>query len=232
MAIYYIVPKWFFGVDIALEMLFLIATLAVGIASYKIYRISREKSMHSFSISFFFIAASYLAWMIINIIALSSFQKFPHIFTLQEIFLIGAIGLYAHILLFSVGLITLTYATLPKKDSRVYYLLLGLGLSAIVASTNKIITFRVISVFLLSSIVYHFFMQWREHRSKNLFYSFAAFTILLASNLEFAFSTNYYLAYVVGHILELAAYIIILRNLIKITLVKKPNSNEQKKNKT
>ena len=232
MAISYIVPTWFFGADIALELIFLIITLTVGIISYKIYKISKEKSMRSFSTSFFFIAASYLAWMIINMIALSRFQKYPYIFSIQEIFLIGAIGIYAHILLLTIGLITLAYATLPKKDSRVYYLLLGLGLSAIVASTNKIITFRVISVFLLSIVVYHFFIQWREHKNKNLFYSFIAFTLLLLSNLEFAFSTNYYQAYVIGHLFEFAAYSIILRNLVKVTLMKKTYSNEQKKNKT
>ena len=228
----YIIPAWFFGIDISLELIFFIITLAVAIASYKIYRISEEKSMRCFSISFLFISLSYLVWAVINTIALSHLQEFPTLASLQKIFSISAIGLYAHILLLTVGFVTLAYAFLPKKNPRVYYLLLGLGLTAIVASIDKIMTFRIIAVFLLSSVIYNFFVQWREHRNQNLFFSFVAFVLLAFGNIEFALSESYYSAYVVGHILELAAYLIILRNLIKITFLKKSSSNEQKKNKT
>jgi len=229
---HYIVPAWFFGIDIALELVFFIITLAVAIASYKIYRISREKSMQCFSASFFLISLSYLVWALINTFALSNLQEFPEKFSLQEILSISAMGFYMHILLLTVGFVTLVYAVLPKKSLRVYYLLLGLGLTAIVANTDKVITFRIVSVFLLSSIVYHFFVQWREHNNKNLLYTFVAFILLSFGNIEFALSESYYSAYVIGHLFELAAYLIILSNLVKITFIQKTPSNEQKKNKT
>ena len=229
---HYIIPAWFFGIDISLELIFFAITLAVAITSYKIYRISKEKSMQCFSISFFLISLSYFVWALINAIALSHLQEFPTLYSLQRIFSISAIGLYAHILLLTIGFITLAYAILPKKNPRVYYLLLGLGLTAIVASSDKIITFRILAVFLLSSVIYHFFIQWREHRNSNLLYSFVAFLLLALGNIEFALSESYYSAYAVGHILELLAYLIILRNIVKITFIKKTTSNEQKKNKT
>ena len=227
MALQYTIPSWLFGIDITLELIFWIITLAVAIIAYKVYKISRENSMKCFSIGFLLVSLSYLVWAIINIFALSEFMEF----SLQKAFSIGIVGIYAYILLLSIGLITIAYAILPKKNSRVYYIMLGLGLIAIVSSANKIITFRAVSVLLLSVIVYHFFVQWREHKSKNLLYSAIAFSLLLLSNLEFALSANYYTAYVVGHFLELAAYSIILRNLVKIAFIGKTSSNEQKKNK-
>jgi hypothetical protein len=135
--------------------------------------------------------------------------------------LIGTLGIYAHMLLLAIGLITLVYATLGIKSPRTYYLMLGLGLVAVVASFNKIATFQIVSVFLLSYIVYHFFLQWQEHKNKNVLYTFIAFALLLASNLVFAFAGNYYSSYVIGHIFELFAYLIILKNLITINFAKK-----------
>jgi len=188
--------------------------------------------MKCFSIGFLLISLSYLVWAIINVLALSSLQQLPAELSLQKAFALGVLGIFLHMALYSIGLITLTYATITKRNPKIYYLLLGLGLTAIVASANKIITFRIVSVFLLSAIVYHFFVKWKENGNRNLFYSFIAFSLLLLSNLEFALATNSYMAYTVGHFLELAAYLIILRNLVKITIVNRSHPNEQKKNKT
>jgi hypothetical protein len=217
----YLVPQWFFGFDIALEVLFGIITLIVAISAYRIYKISEEKSMKNFGTGFLFVALSYIAWAIVNLNLLIEAHEGPMGISPMTFVLVGSIGIYAHMLLLAIGLITLVYATLGIKSPRTYYLMLGLGLLVVVSSFDKITTFRIISVFLLSYIVYHFFLQWREHKNKNLLYNFIAFTLLLASNLDFAFAGNYYSSYVIGHVLELFAYLIILKNLITINFAKK-----------
>lgn len=217
----YIVPDWFFGFDIAMEILFGIITLAVAISAYRIYKISRDRSTKNFGTGFLLISLSYLAWAALNFFALTKIDDGLREFALERFALFGAIGLFAHIILLAVGLITLVYATLRIRSLKVYYLLLGLELLVIASSYDRVITVRIISVFLLSYLAYHFFVEWRTHRNSNIFYSFAAFALLLLSNLDFAFSTNYYQAYVLGHILELGAYILILKNLISTAWVKK-----------
>jgi hypothetical protein len=220
----YLVPQWFFGFDIGLEILFGIITLFVALSAYKIYKISKEGSMKNFGTGFLLVACSYIAWAIVNLSLFFQMQQGPMGpmgIPPMDFVIISSLGIYAHMILLAIGLITLVYATLGTRSPRTYYLLLGLGLVAVVASFDKIATFRIVSVFLLSYVVYHFFIQWQEHRNKNLLYSFIAFALLLASNLDFAFAGNYYGAYVIGHALELFAYLIILKNLISINFAKK-----------
>jgi hypothetical protein len=219
----YLVPQWFFGFDIGLEILFGIITLVVALSAWRIYKISKENSMKNFGTGFMFVALSYIAWAIVNLSLFFQAHKGPGPMGIppMDFMIISSLGIYAHMILLAIGLITLVYATLGVKSPRTYYLMLGLGLVAVVASFDKIATFRIVSVFLLSYIVYHFFLQWREHRNKNLFYTFIAFTLLLASNLDFAFAASYYDTYVIGHIFELFAYLIILKNLISINFSKK-----------
>jgi hypothetical protein len=217
----YLVPNWFFGFDIGLEILFGIITLAVALSAWRIYKISEEKSMKNFGTGFLFVALSYIAWAIVNLSLFFQVHQGPMGIPPMDFVIIGSLGIYAHMLLLAIGLITLVYATLGSSSLKTYYLMLGLGLVAVVASLDKIATFRIISVFLISYIVYHFFLQWREHKNKNLFYTFIAFTLLLLSNLDFAFFGNYYSSYVIGHFLEFFAYLIILKNLITINFAKK-----------
>jgi hypothetical protein len=219
----YLIPDWFFGIDIALEILFGIITLAVAFYSLKLYKISQEKSLRDFGFGFILISLSYILWAVLNAFVVSKAAGGLREISFENIAIIGAVGIYAHMLLLTAGFITLAYTTFRTKNSRVYYLLLGLGLLVIASSLNKIETFRILSVFVLSFIAYHYLIEWREHKGKNLFCSLAAFSLLLLSNFDFVFSQNYYQAYVIGHILEFGAYALMLRNLIKSSSAFKKN---------
>ena len=59
MAGLYIIPEWFLGYDIALNLLFGIITLIVSLYAFKIYRLSSLKQSKLFGISFSFISISY-----------------------------------------------------------------------------------------------------------------------------------------------------------------------------
>lgn len=223
MAHLYIVPQWFFGIDISMEILFGIITFLVAFSAYKIYKISKEKPLQFFGMGFLLISISYFAWALMNIFALSTIRDGLRDISFDKMVSLAAIGMFSHMFLLTIGLVTLVYATLSIKNPRIYYLLLGLGLLVLAASYDRLVTFRILSVFLLSYLTYHYFVAWRERKGKNLLCSFIAFALLLFSNLDFAFSASYYQTYVVGHILQFGAYMLILKNLIKVNLTKKPS---------
>lgn len=216
----YIVPDWFFGFDVTMELIFGIITLAVAVMASRIYKISKENSMKNFSVGFFFISISYLVWAAINLFIVSRTEGGLLELEFEKIAIIGFIAIYSQIILFILGLATIVYATLASKKPRLYYLIAGLSLLVVASSLNKLVSFRILSVFLLTYLTYHFFTEWQHHKNKNLVLMFIAFTLLLISNLNFIFSTSYYQAYVIGHILELCAYLLIFRNLIKTSFKK------------
>jgi hypothetical protein len=221
MAHLYLIPAWFFSFSILMEILFGIITLAIAIIAYRTYKISQEKSMRNFSIGFLLISLSYLIWAATSTFVVSKIQdNILEIFT-DNVTIASALGVYAHMFLLTIGLVTIVYSMLSIKKPEVYYLLLGLSFLVIASSFNRLITFRIVAVFLLSYLVYHFFVQWQEHKSTNLLCSFIAFALLLLSNLDFAFSASYYQAFVIGHIIELVAYGILLKNLVATTIIRK-----------
>ncbi len=215
MTYFYIIPNWFLGFDSTLELLFGIITLFIaGIAAY-IYKITREKNIGYFSIAFFLISASYLIWATINLLVVSKLAEGVPLLTLENLSHIWRLGLYGYMALFTAGLVTLVYATLNIKRSDIYHLMIGLPLIAIAGSLQKLIIFRIVAVFLLSFIVYHYLLEWIDRKNNKTLLVLFAFSFLLASNVGLIFSPFYTSPYVVSHIIELGAYTLFTISLLR-----------------
>jgi hypothetical protein len=219
----YFVPKWFFGYDIAMELIFTIVTLAVAYYSFKVYNIYKQRASKLFGIAFIFIAASYFLWVLINLFLLSQINESTEGITINQANIVGLIGLYAYMLLFVIGLSILTYITLKVKGKRIFAFILLMSLFAILISYNKTVAFHIVSSILLVFIVFHYMTEYSQNKNKKTLIVLLAFLFMLCTSINFIFlSINYYY-YVSGHLLNLIAYGLILTNLLII------RKNEQKK---
>jgi len=215
MAYSYIIPSWFFGLGVGLEILFGVVSLAVAITAYSCYKISEQKSLRRFSLGFSLISLSYLIWAGINLIVSRPLGNGFRIFSPDGLPWAYLASTYLHMGLFIAGLVTLAYTTLKVEKGNIYYLLLSLGLLVIASSYNKLITFRILSVFLLIFISYHYMTEWTQNKNKKTIMTMIAFILLLLSNTDFIFSEQFYISFIIGHLLELGAYAIILFGLVK-----------------
>jgi hypothetical protein len=152
----YSVPQWFFGFDIAMELLFAIIALILSAFAYKVYKASEHKEVKLFSISFLLISLSYFVWAWTNSFLLEHLSNEVLEISLKNLLSIDYILSLTHMGLFIAGLITLAYATLEIETARGYYLLLGIGLIGLVSSSLPWVTYQIISIFILSGIVYHY----------------------------------------------------------------------------
>ncbi len=211
----YIIPNWFFGFDIGMEVLFGLVTLAVSIFAFKIYKISKEKKIRDFSLGFLLISLAYIIWAVTNLILVKDIGNGFHQLVSVGIPVGYITAIYVHMILFVSGLITLAYVTLKIEKGQAYYLLLSLGLLAIVSSLNKLITFRIVSAFLLIFITYNYLKEYNEKKNKKTFWILTSFTILMISSLDFIFVQYNPFFYVIGHVLELIAYTTMLTALFK-----------------
>ena len=211
----YVIPQWFFGFDIGMEILFAIITCLVAVFAFKINKVTKERKIWLLGVAFLLMGLSYIFLGVINYwFAQIASEQFREV-SIGEIQTVGIVGVYLYMILFTSGLVTLGYLTAGMKKGKTYYLLFGLSLLVIASSFYKLITFRILAVFLLSFIAYQYFDDYLKNKNKKEFWILLSFTILFLSSVCFIFSPVYYPAYIVGHLFELLAYIIMLVVLIK-----------------
>ncbi len=217
MAVVYIVPKWFFGYDVALEIMFAIVTLLVSWYAFKVYKLTDHDQPRYVGAGFLFIGLSYFAQSLLNLVLLSGidFDLYRGQY-LQLANFLSVIGLYTHMVFFLVGLIIITYMTLRTKNTATLSLLFALSLVVIFFSTQRVFLFNVLSCVFLAFIAFYYMALYKKKRYTNLLWVLIAFVLLFLASVHFAFAVHHPLLYVIAHIVELVAYLLILTDLILV----------------
>jgi hypothetical protein len=212
----YLVPTWFFGYDVALELLFAVITLAVSIYALRLYRLSGQKQSRFFGLGFLFISASYFVQSFINFAIISKLnENICTVLKINSIALWNYIGMNIYAVLFLSGLITLVYTTFKIDNPKLYSLLLLTLLASMLSNPNMLHVFHLISSILLVYLVMHYLMTYLKKKKSRVTLVLVAFIFILFGNVHFIFSINHSPYYVIGHLLELVGYICILTNLVR-----------------
>lgn len=210
----YVVPQWFFGFGIAMQLLFAIVTLLVAFYSFKIYRISRQIESIIFGSGFLSISLSYIIKAIASIFVISEIKEGLLGLKIESINGIGSIGVYAHIILYILGLVTISYVTFKIKSKRAYSLLLFTNIAVILMSGDKATAFNLLSSVLIFYISAHYALEYQKSRNPKTLSILIAFIFLFLSGIEYLFSANIYGNYIISQFVELVAYMLILIGLI------------------
>lgn len=213
----FLVPRWFFGYDIAFELAFAIISLLVSIYAFKIYKLTENRQIRLFGIAFMLFSISYFLQSILNYAILQQLSdRLCYVFHMCNVPTLNFIGIYIHFIFFLSGLITLNYITLKIKSKKTFSMILIIITLSVISSANKIYLFYLISSILLIYIVWHYLKNFLKNKKFKNLIVLIAFVFLLFGNIHFIFSVNHSLFYVLGHALELIAYLLILLNLILI----------------
>lgn len=214
MGFLYLVPHWFFGFDIFLEFIFALVTLGVALYSLRIYSLSGQNECRVFGAGFIFISLAHFLWAGVNLFIASRVSEGRLVLSLDQLSVLGALGVYSYVLLSTVGFATLAYMTLGSRKQRTYVLICTLSLLAIVFSQYKALAFYFVSSFLLLFVVAYYIDVYRStHKTSNFLVLFATIFIFLGT-VDFIFATLQEVHYVIGHILYLFGYALILISFI------------------
>lgn len=206
-------PTWFFGYDIALELIFAIVSLVVSIFAFKIYKATDQKPVKLFGTSFLFISLSYFMQSLFNFLIISKLnEQVCVIVKMQSVYLFDTIGMFTHMIFMIVGLVILTYMSFKSEKKSLLMLLLVISLLSIFLSRNKLYMFFLFSSIYLIFIAWHFISNYLRNKQKKTLLIAIAFLFILFGNIHFLFSVSHQLMYAIGHILELLAYLLILWN--------------------
>lgn len=213
----YTLPSWFFGYNIGLELAFAIITLIVSFFAFKIYRLTDQRQSKLFGYSFLFISAAYFLESLLNFLIVSKLNDNISIFLkMQDVFVLNNAELFTHMLMFMMGLLTLTYMTLKTKNTRTFIILIAITILALIFSTNRLYLFYLIATVLLIFICIHYVQNYFKNKQTNTLLVLTAFLFLLFGHFHFIISVDHALFYIIGHFLELAAYLLILANLLLV----------------
>lgn len=213
----YMSPKWFYGYDIGLELIFAIITIAVALFAYKIYKATNQNYAKYLSIAFFLIGISNIIQSIINFLIVSKFnENICNMMKIQSITHFNTIAIYTHMLLFTLGLVFLIYMILKIERKSILLLLTTISILAMLLSENVLYTFYILSSSYLLIISGYFIRNYLKNKNTKTLLIAVAFLFLLVGSVHFLFSINHQLFYAIGYILEFVAYILILSNLVMV----------------
>ncbi len=210
-----LVPDWFFGYDIILELIFVAITLAVSWYAFKTYKLTGESRSKLFSISFILISLGYFALSLVNFVVfyraetgISNYLNFLKIQVFEQI------GIYIYMILFLSGLLTLAYMTFEKRSKKMYVTLFSLLFVSFVLTAEISFFFYIVSAIFLMVILWYYVKNYLEKKRLNTGLVMSAFILLFIGRSQFIFSQIDKVFYPLGHFLELAAYILILSSLV------------------
>ena len=217
MANIYLVPEWFFGYDVMLELAFAVITLIVSIYAFKIWKLSGQRQSKLFGIAFLFISISYFIQSFLNFAIISQLnENICTALKINSVNVLNSIGLYAYMLFFITGLVTLAYIALKVKNVKAYSLLFAVIIFSLLFNSNNLYLFYFLSSVLLAYVFIHYFVNYLTNKKLNTLLVLIAFAFLLFGSIHFIFSVDHGLYYAMGHFLELIAYMLILVNLVLV----------------
>jgi hypothetical protein len=207
MAYLYLSPDWFLGYDVALELLFALVSLLVGILALRVHKESGQPFVKLFGAGFIFIAASYFLHALFNLIIISEARQNPYLaINFITYAYLKTLGFYAHLFFMTLGLSILAYMTFKTDKQQLFWLLFLLSLAGITLSKNDLYTFYITTTILTFFISLHFTINFVRNKNTKTFLVFLAFLLLFISKLHFVFSIHNNMLYALGHIIELIAY--------------------------
>ena len=210
-------PPWFFGYDAILEFVFAVVSLVIALFAFKIYKVSDQKQVKLFGIAFLFVSLSYFTQSLFNYLIISRTNAtICRALNWWSVALFDTLGLYVHMGLMIIGLIILVYMSFKTEKQRILWLLLATSLLILLLSANRVYIFFLLSSVYLLFITWHFVENYLSNRKTRTLLVAVAFLFLLFGNIHFIFSVDHQLFYVIGHFLELCAYLLILWNFFLV----------------
>ncbi|NOX71735.1 MAG: hypothetical protein GXO64_03495 [Candidatus Micrarchaeota archaeon] len=216
-------PKWFYGIDIAFEVVSIIVALLISFYSYKLYKVSRKKEHKYFFIFFLMIAASFVFKIMTNFDLYFEVLKTMHIGsihiqyiqkTISSVYRFGGLFMYRLLTaLFAYGLYMLAYKKRDRKD--IFIFVYFITILAFMSYYGYFL-FHLTLIIIMMFVSAYYWKNWHRHRSLNSKFVSSGFILLTASHIVFALVQLELTLYVVAESLQLGGFILLLLAFLSV----------------
>ncbi|HLC54244.1 MAG TPA: hypothetical protein VJK07_01305 [Candidatus Nanoarchaeia archaeon] len=210
----YIIPRWFFGFDVVLELLFGVATLAVALYAFRIYSISRERQCQTMGIGFLSTSLAYFVWAGVSLLLI--IENSTGRVSLEQLTRTGLIGVFSYVFFSLIGLSVLVYMTFPSRPKRLFSLIGTLVLLVLIFSQQKSLAFYFVSAFLTFFVLSHYVQKYARSRRTTTLLVMLGFAFIFLGMLDFTLASVREVHYVIGHVLLLIGYMLVMASLLVV----------------
>jgi hypothetical protein len=211
-------PKWFLGIGMSLELLFALVTILIAFFAYRTYKIAKQREILLFSIAFFSIGIGYLQEVIYNSSLIFGFTRtslIPIIGSSANFLNLGLMVGLIHMITFIFGLSLLIYTIWPKRNKKLFGVIVGLALIGLLTSGNVILTFFLITSLMFFTLTLHYYQIFERKKTKYSLYLFMGFFALFLGHIQLAAATNLSMLFIASHITTFFGFLLLLINLLR-----------------
>ncbi|MEW6062866.1 MAG: hypothetical protein AB1571_00640 [Nanoarchaeota archaeon] len=214
-------PIWFYKLDTIIQFFGALVALLISYYTYKAYKLSSKKAHLYFSIAFALLGLNLIiysivlpAWMVVY--AGSGF--IVDIFSLPVLLLGSKILniLYVFSYLMAYSLLIFVYSKIERKSmialTALFTLVISIYSSIIYSSysTQIFMAFNIISLMLLSIIVFFTYKNYMQKKNRSSFLVLSAFLLIAVSHLLMLFESFNNAFFLSAHVAQLLGYISLL----------------------
>jgi len=216
-------PKWFYGKDIAIDLVAIIILTFIAFYSIRCYRLNKKnKNYLSFAASFLLLALSFLFKILTNFtLYYYSVEtrnlgfitvSYNALRSSDILFFIGSI-MYRALMLF--GLYVL-YSVYQKQSSSNIFIIFYLLVISVYFSRSVYFIFHLTSLIFLVFITYSYYQNYVRSRNNFTKYLFASFAIITLSEVFAIFVKLNLVLYAVAEIVQLIGYVCLLAVFVMV----------------
>ncbi len=211
-------PPWFFRLDVVFQFIALLIVLFIGLYSFKIYKLTKNKNYMYLFLGFLSLSIAFLFKTFINLTLSYHFlAKFNLIRENPTLYLVQVFALLFFVLFTLMGYLILVSLTHKVTNLKLISLLLLLMVSGVIASQNSQNFFNFLAfLLLLFYVAPYFYKNYKTTLSLKSFLVFVCFFLLAISHLMFLFEIVSKQLYVIGAFLMVISYLMLLINLILV----------------
>jgi len=217
-------PPWFYGKDIAIDILSAIVVLLIGVFSFKNFLLDKKNKRHFFlSCAFILLGLSFITKIVVNILTHTqgwlSKQFWLSILGTEIIKPYGflsAIGFLLYALLTLFGFYIL-YVLSSKDELSMNYVIIAYFILVSTYFTRFTYFIIYITAFIfLFAITRRYFLCYNETKYKNTLYLGISFGVITLSQFVFIFTSSNHAIYVLAELIQLVGYLFLLYTFVMV----------------
>ena len=207
-------PKWFFGVDASLFAFAALIAICVAFASFRLYKMTKERKYAFFTASFVLLTLSFLSRAIADMLLEEVVMSVPA----NMAGLVFFYGYVLHILLALTAYLLLIIITYKITDKRIIALLFLVLVPSMLLSGSYYLSFYGLSTIFLAFIAAAYYQNYKKVCSTASCLVFISFVLLALAQVQFLLEAVKITFYVTAHITQAVGFLLILAALIKTLL--------------
>ncbi|HHE36333.1 MAG TPA: hypothetical protein ENL16_00785 [Candidatus Woesearchaeota archaeon] len=217
-------PPWFYGKDIAIDILSAIVVLLIGVFSFKNFLLDKKNKRHFFlSCAFILLGLSFITKIVVNILTHTqgwlSKQFWLSILGTEIIKPYGflsAIGFLLYALLTLFGFYIL-YVLSSKDELSMNYVIIAYFILVSTYFTRFTYFIIYITAFIfLFAITRRYFLCYNETKYKNTLCLGISFGVITLSQFVFIFTSSNHAIYVLAELIQLVGYLFLLYTFVMV----------------